>query len=142
MVREEIEKVKTSDNNIRLTRDMVRNIVSNGIKKRSEMGHHLDQTPIGFRHPTELQAGHLIIPSQTENTMRSSPVINVNPTQSVLKLPIFDINSGLDGNKTLVMMSSLNTGKRYKRENTLKFSEGSVETYESFRSSSTSIKRC
>ncbi len=31
-------------------------------------------------------------------------------------------------------MSSLNTGKTYKRETTLKFSEGSVETYESFRS--------
>ncbi len=52
----------------------------------------------------------------------------------VSKLPVFEINSGLDGNKTLHMMRSLNTEKRYKRETTLKFSEGSVETYESFRS--------
>ncbi len=66
--------------------------------------------------------------------MRSSPVINVNPAQSVSKLPVFDINSGLNGNKTFPMTSSLNTGKRYKRETTLKFCKGSVETYESFRS--------
>ncbi len=31
-------------------------------------------------------------------------------------------------------MNNLNIGKRYKRETTLKFSEGSVETYETFRS--------
>ncbi len=66
--------------------------------------------------------------------MRSSPVINVNPAKSVSKLHVFDINSGLDGNKTLHMTRSLNTRKRYKRETTLKFSEGYVETYESFRS--------
>ncbi len=107
---------------------------SDGTKKGSELGHHLDQTPIGFHQPTELKAGHLLIPSRTGNTMRSSLVINVNPAQSVSKLPVVDINSGLDSIKTLHMTSSLNTGKRYKRETTLKFSEGSVETYESFRS--------
>ncbi len=109
-------------------------LFSDGIKKGSELGHPLDQTPIGFHQPTELQAGHLLIPSRTGNTMRSSPVITVNPAQSVSKLPVFDINSGLDGNKTLHMMSSLNTRKRYKRKTSLKFSEDSVETYESFRS--------
>ncbi len=31
-------------------------------------------------------------------------------------------------------MSSSNPGKRFKRETTLKFSDGSVESYESFRS--------
>ncbi len=95
------------------------------------MGHHLDQTPIGLHQPTELQAGHLLNPSR--NTVRPSSVINV-PSQSVSKLPDNAIKSVLDGNKTLHMMSSLNTGKRYKRETTLKFSEGSVETYENFRS--------
>ncbi len=101
---------KTTDDNISLTREILRSIVSNaleeqkklvkvttadaikcafsdGIKKRSEQGHHLHQ-------PTELQAGHTLIPSQTGNTMRSSLVINVNPVQSVLKLLVFDINSG------------------------------------------------
>ncbi len=73
-----------------------------------------------------------ITSSQTGYTGRPSPVFKV-PAQSVLKLPD-SINSGLDGNKTLHMTSNLNTGKRYKRETTLKFSEGSVETYESFRS--------
>ncbi len=58
----------------------------------------------------------------------------MNTAQSVSKLPVFDINSGLDSNKTFHMMSSLNTGKRYKRETTLKFSEGSVKNYETFRS--------
>ncbi len=148
---------KTTDDNISLTREMLRGMFSNtleeqkklvdvttadaikcafsdGIKKGSELGHHLDQTPIDFYQPTELQASHLLIPSQTGNTMRSSPVINVNPLQSVSKLPVFDINNSLDGNKTLHMPSSLNTGKRYKRETSLKFSEGSVEIYESFRS--------
>ncbi len=80
-----------------------------------------------------MQVGHLLIPSQTGNTCRPSSVINVSD-QSVSKLPVNDFNNGLDGNKTLHMMSSLNTGKRYKRETTLKLSEVSVETYESFRS--------
>ncbi len=106
---------------------------SDGIKKGSELGHHLDQTPIGFHQPTELQAGHLLIPSRTSKTGRPSAVINV-PGQSVSKLPVNAINSGLDSNKTLHMTSSLNTGKKCKRENTLKFSDSSVETYESFRS--------
>ncbi len=155
-VGEEIEKDKTTDDNISLTRNMLRIIVSNaleeqkkladvniadaiklafsdGIKKGSVLGHLLDQTPIDLHQPTELQTGHLLSPSQTGNTGRPSSVINV-PVQSVSKLPVNAINSGLDGNKTLDMMSSFNTGKRYKRETTLKFSEGFVETYESFRS--------
>ncbi len=115
------------------TADAIKCAFSDGIKKGSELGHHLDQTPIGFHQPNELQAGHLLIPSWTGNTGRPSSVINV-PAQSVSKLSVVDINSVLDGNKTLHMMSSLNTGKTYKRETTLKFSEGSVETYESFRS--------
>ncbi len=80
-----------------------------------------------------MQADHLLNPSQNGNTVRPSLVINI-PAQSVSKFPFNAINSGLDSNKTLYMMSSLTNGKRYKRETTLKFTEGSVETYESFRS--------
>ncbi len=40
----------------------------------------------------------------------------------------------MDGNKTFPSVASDNTGKRYKREIHLKLSEGTVETYESFRS--------
>ncbi len=146
---------KTTDDNISLTTEILRSIVSNafeeqkkladvnitetikcafsdGIKKGSELGQYLDQTPLGLQQPIELKADHLLSPSWTVNTMRSSPVINVNQAQSVSKLPVFDINSGLDGNKTLHTTRS--TGKRYKRETTLKFSEGSVETCEKFRS--------
>ncbi len=115
------------------TAEAIKSAFSDGIKKWSELGHCLDQTPIAHHQPTELQAVHLLSPSQTGNTVRPSPVINV-PTQSVSKWPVNAINSGLDSNKTVHMMSSLNTGKRYKRETTLRFSEGSVEIYESFRS--------
>ncbi len=37
------------------TVDAIKMAFSNGVKKGSELGHHLDQTPIGFHQPTELQ---------------------------------------------------------------------------------------
>ncbi len=40
----------------------------------------------------------------------------------------------MDGNKTFPSGASDITGRRYKRETNLKFSEGTVEQYESFRS--------
>ncbi len=40
----------------------------------------------------------------------------------------------MDGNKTFPSAASDNTGRRYKRETNLKFSEGTVEQYESCRS--------
>ncbi len=40
----------------------------------------------------------------------------------------------MDGNKTFPSWTSNNTGKRYRGETNLKFSEGNVEQYESFRS--------
>ncbi len=40
----------------------------------------------------------------------------------------------MDGNITFPLWPSDNIGKRYKRETNLKFSEGTVEQYESFRS--------
>ncbi len=139
-VREEIEKDKTTDDNISLTRDMLRSIVSNaleeqkrladvniteaiksafsdGIKKESELGHYRNETPISLDQPTELQAGHLLIPNWTGNTGRPLSVINIL-AQSVSNLPDNAINRGLDQKKTLHVMSSLNTVKRYKKETT------------------------
>ncbi len=83
-------------------------LFSQGIKKGSELGHHLDQTQLDLHQPTELQAGYLLSPRRTCNTGRPSSVINV-PAQSVSKLPDNAINSCFDGNKTLHMMSNLNT---------------------------------
>ncbi len=40
----------------------------------------------------------------------------------------------MDGNKTFPSVARDSTGRRYKRETHLKFSEGTVEQYESFRS--------
>ncbi len=40
----------------------------------------------------------------------------------------------MDGNKTFPSVACDNTGIRYKRETNRKFSEGTVEQYESFRS--------
>ncbi len=60
------------------------------------MGHYLDQTPIGLHQPTELQTEHLLSPSRTSNTGRPSSAINVSLAQSLSKLPVNAINSGLD----------------------------------------------
>ncbi len=43
-------------------------------------------------------------------------------------------HGAMDGNKTFPSWASDNTGRRYKRETNLKFSEGTVGQYESFRS--------
>ncbi len=57
------------------------------------------------------------------------------PAQQVAKLPVYSNQYGaMDGNKTVQTVVSFNTGKRYKRETNLKFSEGTVDQYESFRS--------
>ncbi len=101
-LKEGIVNDKTTDDNISSTREILRNIVSNAleeqkkladvnitetikcafsdsIKKGSELGQNLDETPIGLQQPNELKADHLLSPSRTVNTMRSSLVINVNP---------------------------------------------------------------
>ncbi len=55
--------------------------------------------------------------------------------QLVANIPDTSTRHGaMDGNKTFPSWASDNTGKKYKRETNLKFSEGSVEQYESFRS--------
>ncbi len=60
---------------------------------------------------------------------------NVVPFQSAVQLPYHFVNNGgLEGNKTLQMTSCFNTGKKFMRDTNLKFSEGSLDTYQSFRS--------
>ncbi len=82
----------------------------------------------------ELHSVHLLRP-RIGKVMGPSTVNNAIPIQSAAKLPVFSVNNGVtDGNKTLHMMSSFNTGMRYKRKTNLKFSEGSVDAYEIFRS--------
>ncbi len=50
-------------------------------------------------------------------------------------IPVYSTNyRTIDSNKTFPSAVSFNTGKRYKRETNLKFYEGTVEQYESFRS--------
>ncbi len=57
------------------------------------------------------------------------------PAQQAVKLLVYSTNyGGMDGNKTFQSLANLNTGKRYKRETNLKFSEVTVDQYESFRS--------
>ncbi len=81
-----------------------------------------------------LHSVHLLRP-RIANAMGPSMVNKAIPVQSAAKLPIFSSNNNVtDDNKTFQTMNSFNTGKRYKRETNLKFSEGSEDTYESFRS--------
>ncbi len=57
------------------------------------------------------------------------------PVQQAANIPVISTNNGvLDSNKTLQTMSGSSNGKRYKRETALNFSDGSVESYESFKS--------
>ncbi len=66
----------------------------------------------------------------TNIAMAPSTVNFAIPVQQAANIPVFSTNNGvLDGNKTLQTMSSSNTGQRYKREITLKSSDGSVKSY-------------
>ncbi len=57
------------------------------------------------------------------------------PAQVAGNIPVYSTNYGaMDCNKTFPSVVSLDTRKRYKRETNLKFSEGTVEQYESFES--------
>ncbi len=57
------------------------------------------------------------------------------PAQMAVNIPAYFTNCGtMDGNITLPTVVSFDTRKRFKRETNLKFSEGTVDQYESFRS--------
>ncbi len=123
----------------------VKAVFTKGVKHRSEMQTQavhsssmktetVHQNPITPSKEYGLNTVHLQRPA-TSNTMAPSVVNNTIPVQQTANIPVVSTNNGvLDGNKTLETMSSFNTGKRYKIETSLKFSDGSVELYESFES--------
>ncbi len=62
-------------------------------------------------------------------------VNHTEPSQIAVNIPLSSTQHGLiDGNKAFQSAASFTTGKRYKIEINLKFSKGTVEQYESFRS--------
>ncbi len=92
------------------------------------------QKPIMTSGEYGLNAVHLIRPA-TGNAMGTLMVNNAIHIQQAAKLQVFSTHYGdIEVNKTFQSVASFNTGKRYKRETNLKFSEGSVEQYKSFRS--------
>ncbi len=92
------------------------------------------QNPITPSDEYGLNAIHLLKPT-TSNVMAPSVLNNAIPVQQGANIPVFSNNNGvIYSNKTLQTMTRFNTGKRYKRETSLKFSDDSVEVYESFRS--------
>ncbi len=94
----------------------------------------IHQSPITPSKEYGLNAVHLLKP-MTSNTMAPSVVNNAIPVQQAVNIPVFSTNNEvINGNKTLQTMSSFNTGKRYKRETSLEFSDGSVEVSESSKS--------
>ncbi len=95
--------------------------------------HTIEQSPIIPSEGYGLNGVHLLRPT-TGNVM-PSVLNNTILVQQAANIPVFSSNNGvIDVNKTFLTMGSFNTGKIYKRETNLKFSEGSVELYESFRS--------
>ncbi len=97
----------------------------------TETVHH---NPITPSEEYGLNAVHLLRPTMS-NVMIPTVVNNAIPVEQAADIPVFSTNNGaIDGNKILQTMSSFNTGERYKRETSLKFSDCSVELYESFRS--------
>ncbi len=92
------------------------------------------QSPIRSSEGYGLNAVHLLRP-MTDIAITPSAVNYAMTVQQAVNLPVFSTNNGvIDCNKTFLPMGSFYTGKRYKRETNLKFSEGSVELYEDFTS--------
>ncbi len=82
----------------------------------------------------ELQHIHQL-GSQTGIMAAPFTVNHTSPAQMVANIPVSSAQHGvIDGNKTFQSTASFTTEKRYKREINLKFSEGTVEQYASFRS--------
>ncbi len=95
---------------------------------------HFKLNPVTTDGEYGLQQIHQL---RSETSVVTAP-FTVNHTafgQMAANRPIPSTQYGvMDGNKTFLSVASYNTGKRYKRETSLKFSEGNVEQYESFRS--------
>ncbi len=94
----------------------------------------LSQNTVMTNGDNGLQRIHLLR-SETNTAMASLMVNHAAPAQQAANLPVYCTNyEAMDGNKEFQSAASFNTGKRYKRETNLKFSEGTVDQYESFRS--------
>ncbi len=82
----------------------------------------------------ELQNIHQLRP-ETSVMMAPFRVSHTTSAQMAVNIPVSSTQYGaIDDNETFQSVASFTTGKRYKRETNLKFSEGTVEQYESFRS--------
>ncbi len=94
----------------------------------------LNQVPVMTIGLNELQ--HIHQPGPEASVMMAPfTVSHTAPAQMAVNIPVSSTQHGvIDGNKTFQSAASFTTGKRYKSETNLKFSEGTVEQYESFRS--------
>ncbi len=94
----------------------------------------LNQVPVMTIGLNELQHIHQLRP-ETSVTMAPFTVSYTAPASMAANTPVSSTQHGvIDSNKTFQSVASFTTGKRYKRETNLKFSEDTVEQYESFRS--------
>ncbi len=104
---------------------------SSSIVTASDGFNQVPATTIGLN---ELQHIHQLGP---ETSVMTAPfTVNYTaPAQMAANIPVSSTQHGvIDGKKTFQSTASFTTGKRYKRETYLKFSEGTVEQYGSFRS--------
>ncbi len=84
---------------------------------------HPVQNPIMTSGEYGLSSVHLLRPAMG-NAIGTLTENSTIPVQQGAKLPVCSTNNGVtDGNKTFQTMGSFITGKRYKRETNLKFSE-------------------
>ncbi len=102
------------------------------------MRNYLDShSPIGTPEPLRnmLNEVRSLSPIGIDYIMKQPLVAsNVQTVQMTMKLPVSTNYGGTDCNQTQQLISSIWSGESYKRETNLKFSECSVESYESFRS--------
>ncbi len=123
---------------------MVKGAFTEGVKQGSEglnkpnyssyKGMEIDSLSQTSVTSNGLQQIHQLRPETSDATV---PFMtnHVAPAQMAVNIPTTSIQHGAtDGNKTFQSVASFNTGKRYKRETNLKFSERNVEKYKSFRS--------
>ncbi len=87
----------------------------------------LNQNSVTTNYHFGLQQLHQPRP-ETSTSMAPFTVNHSALAQQAAKLPVYSTQYGaIDGNKSFQLVTSFNTGKRYKRETNLKFSEGTVE---------------
>ncbi len=105
--------------------------INNPIHYNVHLGYGISVTAIG---ENILQQTHLQGPVMC---LAMAPITVNHATHEQLAVNITDPctqHGAMDGNKTFPSVAFDNSERRYKRETNLKFSEGTVEQYESFRS--------